>query len=73
MSALQGAVETIRKFKPQLAICLYHKNEDFSEIPKMLRALVPEYELYLDHFTIMDWETVLFARTRIEQSSEFDR
>jgi FkbM family methyltransferase len=62
MDALKGAIRTIKEFRPQMAICLYHKNKDFSEIPNFLKELVPEYELYLDHFTIIDWETVLFAK-----------
>lgn len=62
LEALKGAITTIKKYKPKLAICLYHKNIDFSEIPKFLKEIVPEYELYLDHFTIVNWETVLFAR-----------
>jgi FkbM family methyltransferase len=65
MDALRGARETITRFRPQLAICLYHKNTDFSTIPKLLKEFVPEYELFLDQFTIMNWETVLFAKAAI--------
>jgi FkbM family methyltransferase len=68
LEALKGAIKTIEKYKPQLAICVYHKNSDFWEIPRFLKDLVPEYELYLDHFVINPfYETVLFARIIIKE------
>ncbi len=59
LAALRGAEETIRRFHPRLAVSLYHRNEDFAEIPRYLAAR--GYRLYLDHFTIHEEETVLFA------------
>ncbi|MDR2709141.1 MAG: FkbM family methyltransferase [Elusimicrobiota bacterium] len=58
---LQGAKETIKKFKPRIAVCIYHKDEDFIRIPAYLKELVPEYKLYLNHHTDMIEETVLYA------------
>ena len=34
--ALRGADESIRRFKPKLAITVYHSLEDFLEIPKWI-------------------------------------
>lgn len=62
LAALQGAHDTLRKFRPKLAISLYHRERDFEEIPAYLRSLKLDYRYYLDHFTIHEWETVLFAR-----------
>jgi FkbM family methyltransferase len=60
--ALLGAVETLRRFRPKLAISIYHGDwHDFIEIPRFLAALGLGYRLYLDHFTIQRAETVLFA------------
>ena len=59
LAALRGAEETIRRFHPRLAVSLYHRNEDFAEIPRYLAAR--GYRLHLDHFTIHEEETVLFA------------
>lgn len=64
LSALKGAEKTIKKHKPQLAICLYHSFRDYTEIPVFLHKLVPEYEFYFDHFTLSLIESVLFARLK---------
>lgn len=59
--ALKGAEATIRREKPDLAICVYHKPEDIWQIPLLLADMVSGYKLYLRHHgdTIMD--TVLYA------------
>ena len=62
LSALQGAEETIRAFRPKLAVSLYHKDDDFIVIPHYLDKLGLQYEFFLDHFTTHMEETVLFAR-----------
>lgn len=61
--ALKGALQTIRKFTPKLAICVYHSLRDFFEIPKLIDELNLGYKFYLDHFTHGDGETVLYAAT----------
>ncbi len=61
LNALKGAEESIRAFKPRLAISLYHRQEDFMTIPTYLRNLNLGYEFFLDHFTIYGEETILFA------------
>jgi FkbM family methyltransferase len=63
LKALQGAEKTIQKFKPKLAISIYHKNEDFYEIPLYINSLALGYEFYIDHFTIHREETILFAES----------
>ena len=59
--ALLGVKETIRKFTPKLAICVYHKPDDFYRIPMAILKINPEYDFYLDHYTIHREETVLYA------------
>lgn len=61
--ALKGASETIRKFKPKLQICLYHKNEDMVVIPALLRDLLSDtgYKYYIGHHSESALETVLYA------------
>lgn len=64
LAALHGAARTIVKHRPKLAISLYHRVEDFVSIPFYLAALLPDYEFYLDHYTIHAEETVLYGRPR---------
>ncbi|MBX2833442.1 MAG: FkbM family methyltransferase [Micavibrio sp.] len=61
-NALRGAVEVIRKFKPKLAISVYHTYDHMHEIPLLIKEILPEYKLYLDHHTIFHRETVLYAQ-----------
>jgi FkbM family methyltransferase len=61
MMALRGAREAIRRFRPRLAISLYHRPEDFFEIPFLLRDMDCGYRFYLDHYTIFGEETILYA------------
>ena len=64
LAALQGAEQTLRQFKPNLAISIYHKFADFFEIPSYLHGLGLGYRFYLDHYTIHAEETVLYADCR---------
>jgi FkbM family methyltransferase len=67
LEALKGATETIKRCKPKLAVCIYHKAEDIIEIPMFLYDLVPEYKFYIRHSNcIRDFgnpahDTVLYA------------
>ncbi len=60
--ALEGAIETIKRFKPKLAIAIYHSMEDFVNIPAWILDLNLGYKIYLDHYTIYSEETVIFAK-----------
>ena len=53
--------ETIKKYKPKLAICIYHKFEDLWELPMYIKELVPEYRLYMRNYTTYLDEIVLYA------------
>lgn len=58
---LQGALNTLRRFRPRLAVCLYHKPEDFFLIPRFLVECDLNYRFYLEHHYMNGWETVLYA------------
>jgi len=47
LDALKGAINTIKTFKPKLAICIYHKPEHSYEIPTFIKSIVPEYKIWL--------------------------
>ena len=59
--ALLGAEKLIKKNKPKLAICIYHKDEDFIRIPLLIHKWVPEYKLYVMQHSNTICETVLYA------------
>jgi FkbM family methyltransferase len=67
LHALRGAEQTLKKFRPKLAIAVYHGLEDFWTIPQYLDELSLGYQFYLRHFTIHAEETVLFARSCLDQ------
>lgn len=61
LKALHGAKNIIRNQKPKLAICLYHKPEDIFQIPLYIKSLVPEYEIFIRHYSDLMWDTVCYA------------
>ena len=63
-AALRGAEKTLRRFRPKLAVCVYHSLPDFWEIPQYLASLDLGYQFHLRHFSIHQEETVLFATVR---------
>jgi FkbM family methyltransferase len=60
-AALQGATESLRKFRPKLAISAYHSLDDLHRLLLYLHRLNLGYVFALDHYTIHSEETVLFA------------
>jgi FkbM family methyltransferase len=61
LAALRGAEASIRRWRPKLAISLYHRPEDFFAIPAWIDSLGLGYRFYLDHYSIHHEETVLYA------------
>ena len=60
-AALEGASETIRKWKPLLAISIYHRKDDILTIPPLIMSLNEEYTLYLRNYSNSMFEGVLYA------------
>lgn len=61
MEALRGMRNTIIKYKPRLAVCIYHKVEDFIEIPEYIFNLRKDYKFYVRNHSPYGIETVLYA------------
>lgn len=59
LEALYGMCNLIKKNKPRLAICIYHKIEDILEIPSFLANF--GYKFYLRQHAFSAEETVLYA------------
>lgn len=61
LEALQGMEKSIKKYRPKLAVCIYHKFEDLWKIPLYIKSLVPQYKLYIRNYTAYMDEVVLYA------------
>jgi len=61
LKVLEGAHETIKTFKPSLALSAYHRGDDLIKLTKFLLKLNPHYRFYLRHCRPSWTETVLYA------------
>ena len=66
---LEGSIKTIKKFKPFLAIAIYHGGklfmEDFYNIPIFIKNVINEdYEYYIRTFHPAGLETILFCKPK---------
>ncbi len=61
VEAIKGAKNLIKRNKPRLAICIYHKIYDIIDVYKLLKEYNPEYKFYLRHHSHSLEETVLYA------------
>lgn len=61
LSAIKGAELFIKNNHPILAICIYHKAEDIIEIPRIIKNMYSNYELYVRHYSDNQTETVIYA------------
>lgn len=57
IDALIGAKQTIKTYKPKLAICSYHRPNDSDQIKKLIHSIVPNYKFK----EVCKEEKVLFA------------
>jgi len=61
LNALKGAANIIARLRPKLAISVYHRPNHMIDIPLYLKSLIPDYKLYLRHYSIYPQETILYA------------
>lgn len=69
LAMLRGAARTITTHRPKLAISLYHRMEDFLDIPAAIAELSGDYRFGLRHHTASLLETVLYASC-VDQPSD---
>ena len=43
--AIMGARNTIAKFRPRMALCIYHVKGDETMVPKLVHDAVPDYKV----------------------------
>ncbi len=58
--ALDGAKETIKKYHPVLAVCVYHKAQDWYKVPQRILEIRDDYNIYLRHYMEGIYETVMY-------------
>ncbi len=59
--ALLGAKKIIQRDKPVLAVCVYHKEDDFFKLTRLIKELNPNYKLYFRQYELSGEETVCIA------------
>ena len=48
--ALMGATETIRREKPVLAVCAYHRADDYWKLIDVVTSIRPDYKIAIRHY-----------------------
>ena len=61
LAALKGCDETISKYKPKLAICVYHKPGDIFEILEYILSLNLDYKMWLIDYSYVINVSVLYC------------
>jgi len=62
LKALYGSLQTINRFRPRLAICIYHnEGEDLLTIPLFIQQMDLNYGFYIRKYHMSWQETVLLA------------
>jgi FkbM family methyltransferase len=65
LETLKGSVRTLRKYRPKLAISVYHyPYEQFVDIVQFLLEIDLGYALYMGHHLPACYETVLYGHSR---------
>ena len=60
--ALKGALNTIRRTGPNLAVSLYHRTDDLFALPLFVRAVLPSHRLFLRRVPCLPmWDLTLYA------------
>ncbi len=59
--ALLGCAQTIKCYRPKLAISIYHKDDDLWTIPYYMMKEYPFYKYFIRHYTDITTETIMYA------------
>lgn len=61
LNILKGAVETIRRHRPKLAVAIYHEPHHFWDYPSFILDTFEDYRFYLRQYGYSRFETLLYA------------
>ena len=60
---LLGLEKTIRHYSPVISCAIYHRNEDFFDIPLLLLEMYGKCKLYIRHFKYFPaWDTNIYCK-----------
>lgn len=59
LDMLHGAAQTIKRFKPKMAVSAYHKIEDLWTLALYIKSLRPDYEFEFRHYKIDGTDYIL--------------
>ena len=59
--AILGAKSIIQEQNPILALSIYHKPEDFWELPLLIKSINKKCRMYIRHHTSYSADTVLYC------------
>ncbi len=60
--AIKGSEASIKKYKPKLYVCAYHRNSDMYSIPILINSIRPDYKIYFCHQRyIPGWESNFYC------------
>ena len=60
--ALDGAVKTIKTFRPKLYVCAYHRNSDLFALPLKISSICRDYRIYFAHHPYVPaWESNFYC------------
>ena len=59
--ALNGAAKLIRRFRPRLAVCVYHEPQHLWTIPRLIREIEPSYRIALRYHQFNGFDVVAYA------------
>lgn len=60
LDVIKGAEKTIKKYKPKLAVCVYHEQDHFWKVPQLIMTMRNDYKIYLRHYSNGIFETVMY-------------
>ena len=62
---LLGMKNTIKEYSPTISCAIYHRNEDFFDLPLLLIDLYGSCELYVRHFKYFPaWDTNIYCKAK---------
>ena len=60
VKVLKGSSNLIKLHRPKIAVCVYHKQEHFLDIPELILSMRPDYKVYFRHHSPGIFESVMY-------------